>query len=393
MESYGTPQGARSRWPARAFPREPAAGSFAEHPLLTPRGAMMIARGQGSKRSSKPLAGAAGHARRAAAGSTADEARAMVSALAAEPGDPARSTSPTRPTWTCMRSTRATCAACGARAGNWCAMRERNSRHRARWATILARAGRRGAATSAPCVCSTRRGRLGRYGRIRLAGVPPLASSRAALAFIFAPPEGIESAAVARWPMVFGAEEDLVHQARRRHAAAARRPMPTRSIRRTCSPKSSTRRARDPPHREGHHAHDPPHAHLGRPALLRGRRQTSSAASSPDARLLLGSRRKAATASRPRPRWAKPVRRWRAACRCPSASRASGSRPRCWGARCRDCAQPLIFPPPHPSKSHPMRVFSASLATETNTFAPMPTGLALVQGPRLLPRRRASRRR
>ena len=34
-----------------------------------------------------------------------------------------------------------------------------------------------------------------------------------------------------------------------------------------------------------------------------------------------------------------------------------------------------------------MRVFTGGIATETNTFAPMPTGMAIVPRPRLLPGR------
>src|SRR6476659_9208077 len=42
MESYGTPQVRALTMASRAFLQHPPAG-FAEHPLLTPRGAMMIA--------------------------------------------------------------------------------------------------------------------------------------------------------------------------------------------------------------------------------------------------------------------------------------------------------------------------------------------------------------
>ncbi len=51
MESYGTPQVRALTMASRAFLENPPPG-FAEHPLLTPRGAMMIA-GPGRRRSSK----------------------------------------------------------------------------------------------------------------------------------------------------------------------------------------------------------------------------------------------------------------------------------------------------------------------------------------------------
>ena len=85
-----------------------------------------------------------------------------------------------------------------------------------------------------------RRRRLGRRDR---RGSPArgrsACSRRRRSAFIFAPPEGVASAA---WPMTAGVERRLVLQARRRHAArlaGQRRPGARRT---TCSPKSSTSR-------------------------------------------------------------------------------------------------------------------------------------------------------
>ena len=71
--------------------------------------------------------------------------------------------------------------------------------------------------------------------------------------------------------------------------------------------------------------------------------------------------------------WARPARRWRAASRSRRTSPTSAYTPRDALAGSPPCAAGLTIPE---RSRHPMRVFSGTLATETNTFAPMPTGLA-----------------
>ena len=80
-------------------------------------------------------------------------------------------------------------------------------------------------------------------------------------------------------------------------------------------------------------------------------------------------------------------------CPCRSTSPASASRRRC--SRRRGCAASSSGPgqpprPPDPTGPSPCASSAAALATETNTFAPMPTGMRDVPRPRLLPGRHAS---
>ena len=198
----------------------------------------------------------------------------------------------------------------------------------------------------------------------RLAGVRPIGlQPKRRSAFIFAPPAGLD---VSRWPSVVGADESwyfkpdaglLLGSPANADPVDAQDVQPEELDIATAA---STASRRTPRCRSAG-----PRA-PGRGCAASSPMATWWVASMRRCRASSGWRRKAATASRPRPRWARPARRCCAAKRCPSTWPTSGSRLKCF--RRHVCS---LF-----EQRKPMRVFSASLATETNTFAPMPTGMA-----------------
>ena len=240
---------------------------------------------------------------------------------------------------------------------------------------------RASSATAADGACSCRRARIPRAACWstppvpgptrwpRLAGVAPVGlQPKRRSAFTFAPPAGLDAT---RWPGVVARRRELVLQARRRACCWARRPMPTRSPPHDVQPEELDIAIGDRPHRDA-----PRTLKIRRPirtwAGLRSFVADGDLVGGFDphgAGLLLGGR--AGRLRHPDLGRDGPGLRRAAArrSRCRSSWPTSGSRPRCCRRRGRETPEPR----------HPMRVFTATLATETNTFAPMPTGLASFQ--------------
>lgn len=200
MESYGTPQVRALTMASRAFLENPPPG-FAEHPLLTPRGAMMIA-GPGQEAQLEEhwqvLQGMPGDPRRL----SADEARAMVSALR-----------PEQVIGAVYEPDAADMDVHAIHQGYLRGMRRAGGQLVCdAGVTAIERVGdiwrvqAGGRSYEAPVLLNAAGAWVDTVAQ--LAGVPPIGiEPRRRSAFIFAPPEG-EAATAARWPMVFGAEED-----------------------------------------------------------------------------------------------------------------------------------------------------------------------------------------
>ncbi len=277
MESYGTPQVRALTLASRAFFDAPPPG-FADHPLLTPRGALMVAApGQDAA-----AAGALGHpARLVAAWPTARRGWR----LRADAGAAARVRA--------GRGVRAGCRRHGRARhppGFPARRAARRRQHRLRRGSDGVAARRRVAGPGrwrylrSPRAGERRR-RLGRRrratGRLPAAGIG--AAPAVCLHLRAAAGNGHHALAADR-----RRGGGLVLQTRRRHAAGlARQRRPGAAAGR------ATRRAG---HRHRHCAyrgddhphHPPPHAHLGRPALVRGRRRFRDRLGPAGAGLLLG---------------------------------------------------------------------------------------------------------
>ena len=198
MESYGTPQVRALTMASRAFLQHPPPG-FAEHPLLTPRGAMMVAApGQQAQLDAhwEVLRTMAPGARRL----SAEEACALVPALR-----------PAQLIGAVLEPDAADMDVHAIHQGYLRGMRRAGgqlvcdaevtalARVQDRWQV---RAG--GAVYEAPVVLNAAGAWVDAIAR--LAGVRPLGiEPRRRSAFIFAPPGDLDSSA---WPLVHGADED-----------------------------------------------------------------------------------------------------------------------------------------------------------------------------------------
>ena len=198
MESYGTPQVRALTMASRAFLQHPPAG-FSEHPLLTPRGAMMVARPEQAAELEahwQVLHAMSPDARHL----SAEEACAMVPVLR-----------PERVLGAVYEPDASDMDVHAIHQGYLRGMR-RSGGTLACSAEVTAM--RRGAdgwevdaggtRYQAPVVLNA----AGAWVDVvaRLAGVQPLGlQPRRRSAFIFAPPQGLDAAA---WPLVFGADED-----------------------------------------------------------------------------------------------------------------------------------------------------------------------------------------
>jgi D-arginine dehydrogenase len=198
MESYGTPQVRALTMASRAFLQGPPPG-FAEHPLLTPRGAMMVARpGQAQSLDAhwKVLHAMAPAARRL----DAREACALVPVLR-----------PEQVLGAVLEPDAADMDVHAIHQGYLRGMRHAGgtlvcdaevtamARGESRW-----RVEAGGIAYEAPVVLNAAGAWVDAIAR--LAGVQPIGIVPCRRsAFTFAPPDGIDAT---RWPMVFGADED-----------------------------------------------------------------------------------------------------------------------------------------------------------------------------------------
>ena len=283
MESYGTPQVRALTLASRAFFDAPPAG-FADHPLLTPRGALMVAE-------------------------PGQEARAAGAVGRVAQRHPARagSSTPTRPARWCPCCARERIAGAvlepdaadmdvhamhqGYLRGLKPRRRQRGLRCRGARAAARRRpvAGRRRAADSTRrrCVLNA----AGAWADVvaQLAGV---AADRAAAEA----PRGLHLRAARRqwtvsaWPMAVGVGESWYIKpdaGMLLGSPANADPVEPHDV----QPEELDIALGDPPHRGDDDAADPPaHAHLGRPALLRRRRRPGGRLRSCGARLLLGRR-------------------------------------------------------------------------------------------------------
>jgi D-arginine dehydrogenase len=203
MESYGTAQVRALTMASRAFLEHPPEG-FCEHPLLTPRGAMMVA-------GADHMAELEAHW---------DVLRAMGTGASRLTGAQARELVPAlRPDQVLGAVYEPDAADMDVHAihqGYLRGMRRAGGRLVCdAGVTAIARIGNRwrveagGAVYEAPVVLNAAGAWVDTVAR--MAGVPPLGiEPRRRSAFIFAPPEnesGKVDESVARWPMVFGADE------------------------------------------------------------------------------------------------------------------------------------------------------------------------------------------
>jgi D-arginine dehydrogenase len=309
MESYGTPQVRALTMASRAFLEHPPEG-FSEHPLLTPRGAMMVA----------------GEDHMAELEAHWEVLRAMDTGAARLSGEQAREMVPAlRPEQVLGAVYEPDAADMDVHAihqGYLRGMRRAGGKLVCdAEVTAIERVGERwrvtagGAVYEAPVVLNAAGAwvdTIARLAGVRRIGIEPRRRS----AFIFAPPEG---QSVAHWPMVFGADEGWYIKpdaGMLLGSPANADPVEPQDVQPeemdiAIAITASRRRPRSPsaaPRAPG------PACAPSWPTA------TWSAASSPVRPASSGWRRKAATASRPRPPWARPAPRWHAACRCPSAS-------------------------------------------------------------------------
>ncbi|MGO4392257.1 NAD(P)/FAD-dependent oxidoreductase [Variovorax sp. M-6] len=198
MESYGTPQVRALTMASRAFLQHPPAG-FSEHPLLTPRGAMMVA-GPGQL----PLLEAHWEVVHAmspdALRLSGDEARALVPALR-----------PEQVLGAVYEPDAADMDVHAIHQGYLRGMRQAGGKlvcdadvTALQRVQGLWRVEAGGIAYEAPTVLNAAGAWVDTIAR--LAGVEPIGiEPRRRSAFIFAPPENWD---ITRWPMTFGADED-----------------------------------------------------------------------------------------------------------------------------------------------------------------------------------------